>query len=110
MARSSSSYLRSTAVAVAASAFLVGGVTSVQAAPAGAEAAQQRSVPAEVRTFTGTALGTSQGQAVDSAIRRAYEAAQSAGWQANHCHVRATQVRSVGGGVYSATAELFCQR
>jgi hypothetical protein len=125
VARSSALRLRSTAVALAASACLIGGVASAQAAPAGAEAAlggaptyrdfatgplKQKSVAPEVRTFTGSGMGTSPSQAVNGAVRMAYTVAQSAGWQANQCHVRATNVRSVGGGVYSAVADLFCQR
>ncbi|MEU0690378.1 hypothetical protein [Streptomyces uncialis] len=110
MTRSTTFRLRSTAVALAASAFLLGGVTSAQAAPAGAETNRQTLVPPEVRTFTGTGMGTSPSQAVNGAVRMAHTSAQSAGWQANQCHVRATDVRSVGGGVYTAVAELFCQR
>ncbi|MEI5102712.1 hypothetical protein RB200_34610 [Streptomyces sp. PmtG] len=103
--------LRFTAVALAASVCLIGGVTSAQAAPAGAASGQhQESAPPEVRTFTGNGTGTSPSQAVDGAVRMAYTVAQSAGWQANQCHVRATDVRSVGGGVYAAVASLFCQR
>ncbi|MGI5530382.1 hypothetical protein ACQEVX_24255 [Streptomyces syringium] len=107
MGRSSALRLRSTAVALAASACLFGGVTSAQAAPAGPA---QELVAPEVRTFTGSGTGTSPSQAVDGAVRVAYAFAQSAGWQANQCHVRATDVRSVGGGVYAAVASLFCQR
>ncbi|GGR18170.1 hypothetical protein WEB32_22915 [Streptomyces netropsis] len=115
MGRSSALRLRSTAVALAASACLIGGVTAAQAAPAGAEAVpagglNQELVAPEVRTFTGSGSGTSPSQAVDGAVRMAHTFAQSAGWQANQCHVRATDVRSVGGGVYAAVASLFCQR
>ncbi|MEU0990142.1 hypothetical protein [Streptomyces sp. NPDC005953] len=110
MTRSSTIRLRSTAVALATSALLIGGVNSAQAAPVGVEAAQQKLVLPEVRTFTGSGMGTSPSQAVNGAVRMAYTIAQSAGWQANHCYVRATDVRSVGGGVYSAVADLFCQR
>ncbi|MFI1013456.1 hypothetical protein [Streptomyces sp. NPDC020965] len=110
MARSSTLCLRSIAVALAASACLVGGAASAQAAPAGAPSAQQTTAPPEVRTFTGTGMGTSPSQAVNGAVRMAYTIAQSAGWQANQCHVRATDVRSVGGGVFTAVADLFCQR
>ncbi|AXU17286.1 hypothetical protein [Streptomyces clavuligerus] len=96
-------------MAVTATACLVGGAASAQAAPAGA--APQKSVAvAEVRTFTGSAMGVSQSQAVSAAVGMAYGVAQSSGWQANQCYVRATSVRAVGGGLYSAVAELFCQR
>ncbi|MGX8909250.1 hypothetical protein ACR820_29155 [Streptomyces netropsis] len=109
MGRSSVLCLRSIAVAaLAASACLIGGVTSAQAAPAGG--LKQELVAPEVRTFTGSGTGTSPSQAVDGAVRMAYTFAQSTGWQANQCHVRATDVRSVGGGVYAAVASLFCQR
>ncbi|MEH6374252.1 hypothetical protein V7793_07915 [Streptomyces sp. KLMMK] len=110
MGRSSALRLRSTAVALAASACLIGGVSSAQAAQAGSEAVPLGPVSPEVRTFTGNGIGTSPSQAVDGAVRIAYTIAQSAGWQANQCHVRATDVRWVGGGVYAAVAGLFCQR
>ncbi|WP_329557979.1 hypothetical protein OG711_00315 [Streptomyces uncialis] len=115
MTRSSTLWLRSTAVALAASACLVGGVTSTQAAPAGAAAAPGsthqygKAVP-EVRTFTGTGMGVYPSHAVNGAVRMAFTIAQSAGWQANQCHVRATDVRPVSGGMYTAVADLFCQR
>ncbi|MEU2854858.1 hypothetical protein [Streptomyces syringium] len=109
MGRSSALRLRFIAVAaLAASACLIGGVTSAQAAPGGGP--KQELVVPEVRTFTGSGTGTSPSQAVDGAVRMGYTIAQSAGWQANQCHVRATDVRSVGGGVYAAVAGLFCQR
>ncbi|MCX5205555.1 hypothetical protein OG897_29355 [Streptomyces sp. NBC_00237] len=73
-------------------------------------AIDQQHVSTEVRTFTGSGMGTSPSQAVDGAARMAYSIAQGAGWQANQCYVRATDVRWVGGGVYSAVASLFCQR
>ncbi|MEU7605907.1 hypothetical protein AB0B78_23970 [Streptomyces sp. NPDC040724] len=114
MSRSSALRLRSIAVVLAAAACLVGGVTSAQAAPAGAvegaEHTYSSAVLPEVRTFTGNGIGTSPSQAVDGAVRMAYTNAQSAGWQASQCHVRATDVKSVGGGVYAAVASLFCQR
>ncbi|MGA4844234.1 hypothetical protein [Streptomyces sp. G45] len=111
MARSSALPLRCAAVALAASACLVAGVTSAQAAPAGGGSASAREgALTEVRTFTGSASGGSPSQAVDGAVRAAYAVAQSSGWQASQCHVRATDVKSVGGGVYAAVASLFCQR
>lgn len=70
----------------------------------------QKLASTEVGTFTGSGMGTSPSQAVGGATRMAYSIAQGAGWQANQCHVRATDVRWVGGGVYSAVASLFCQR
>ncbi|MFD4829061.1 hypothetical protein ACFWPV_04250 [Streptomyces uncialis] len=115
MTRSSTLWLRSTAVALAASACLVGGVTSAQAAPVGAAAAPGsthqygKAVP-EVRTFTGTGMGVYPSHAVNGAVRMAFTIAQSAGWQANQCHVRATDVRPISGGMYTAVADLFCQR
>lgn len=113
--------VRIAAVALAASACLVTGVTSAQAAPvtahtASADAQQSRSAAIgasalpEVRTFTGSAMGVSQSLAVESAVRFAYTIAQGYGWQASQCYVHSTSVRSVGGGLYSATANLFCQR
>ncbi|EDY47201.1 hypothetical protein [Streptomyces clavuligerus] len=111
MAHSSASRPRSLAVALAAAGLLVGGITSAQAAPAKAAAAPKKSVAvAEVRTFTGTGMGVSPSQAVDSAVRTTYRIAQAYGWQANQCHVHSTGVRSVGSGLYSAAANLFCQR
>ncbi|MET9402541.1 hypothetical protein [Kitasatospora sp. NPDC002965] len=115
MGRSSAFRLRPLAVALAASACLAAGTASAQAAPAGAEAVAggayaNPDVLSEVRTFTGNGVGTSPSQAVDGAVRTARAVAQSAGWQASQCHVRATDVRSVGGGVYAAVASLFCQR
>ncbi|WP_405638684.1 hypothetical protein [Streptomyces uncialis] len=115
MTRSSTLWLRSTTVALAASACLIGAVTSAQAAPAGAAAAPVsthqygKAVP-EVRTFTGTGIGVYPSHAVNGAVRMAFTIAQSAGWQANQCHVRATDVRPVSGGMYTAVADLFCQR
>ncbi|OKH92317.1 hypothetical protein [Streptomyces uncialis] len=111
MTRSSTLWLRSTAVALAASACLVGGVTSTQAAPAAPGSTHQygKAVP-EVRTFTGTGMGVYPSHAVNGAVRMAFTIAQSAGWQANQCHVRATDVRPVSGGMYTAVADLFCQR
>ncbi|MER8236505.1 hypothetical protein [Streptomyces sp. NPDC094049] len=121
--------LRSAAVALAATATLVGGATAARAAPGPTETAhqyrdfvtvtcqetctsdlRQNSAATEVRTFTGPGIGGSPSQAVDSAVRTTYRIAQSAGWQTSQCHVRATSVRSTGGGLYSAVAELFCQR
>ncbi|MEU9608113.1 hypothetical protein [Streptomyces sp. NPDC048057] len=103
--------VRIAAVALAAAACLVGGVTSAQAAPVGAGAASASTlVVPEVRTFTGTGMGVSQVQAVDSAVRFTYTIAQGYGWQANQCYVHSTSVRSIGGGLYSAVANLFCQR
>lgn len=115
MTRSSTLRLRSTAVALAASACLVGGVTSAQAAPADTAAApagthQYGKALPEVRTFTGTGMGVYPSHAVNGAVRMAFTIAQSAGWQANQCHVRATDVRPIGGGMYTAVADLFCQR
>ncbi|MCI3927932.1 hypothetical protein [Streptomyces sp. AN091965] len=106
MARSSGWRPRCAAVVLAASACLIGGITSAQAAP---DPGQRLTAPA-VRTFTGNGTGTSPSQAVDGAVRMAYAVAQSAGWQAAQCHVRGTDVRSVGGGVYAAVASLYCQR
>lgn len=68
-----------------------------------------KAVP-EVRTFTGTGIGVYPSHAVNGAVRMAFTIAQSAGWQANQCHVRATDVRPVSGGMYTAVADLFCQR
>ncbi|MFF5447240.1 hypothetical protein [Streptomyces sp. NPDC012888] len=100
------SRLRSAAVALAAaSVCLVGGAAAAHAAPVGHE-----STVAEVRTFSGSGIGTSPSQAVDGAVRMAYLAAQSAGWMASQCYVQGTDVRWVGGGVYTAVAGLFCQR
>nr|WP_202535582.1 hypothetical protein [Streptomyces sp. SID4919] len=107
--------MRSTTVALAASACLVGGFTTAQAAPAGAVTAPGsthqygKAVP-EVRTFTGTGMGVYPSHAVNGAVRMAFTIAQSAGWQANQCHVRATDVRPISGGMYTAVADLFCQR
>ncbi|MFI8930403.1 hypothetical protein ACIG3E_22285 [Streptomyces sp. NPDC053474] len=105
-ARPSAWRTRCAAVALVASACLIGGIASAQAAP---DLGQRLTAP-EVRTFTGNGTGTSPSQAVDGAVRVAYTVAQSAGWQANQCHVRGTDVRSVGGGVYAAVASLYCQR
>ncbi|MFH8616368.1 hypothetical protein ACH4E8_15000 [Streptomyces sp. NPDC017979] len=102
--------VRVAAVALAAAACLAGGVTSAQAAPVGAEASASTLAVPEVRTFTGTGMGVSQVQAVDSAVRFTYTIAQGYGWQASQCYVHSTSVRSVGGGLYSAVANLFCQR
>ncbi|MGW7416510.1 hypothetical protein [Streptomyces sp. NPDC054863] len=114
MKRSAVLGLRSAATALAAAACLVGGATSAQADPAGGRTApsgiSRQLAPTEVRTFTGSGMGTSPSQAADGAARMAFSIAQGAGWQANQCHVRATDVRWVGGGVYSAVASLFCQR
>ncbi|MCX5589213.1 hypothetical protein [Streptomyces erythrochromogenes] len=114
MSRSSAVRLRSIAVALAGAACLVGSVTSARAAPAGAVQVAEHTygdaLLAEVRTFTGNGIGTSPSQAVDGAVRMAYTNAQSAGWRASQCYVRATDVKSVGGGVYAAVANLFCQR
>ncbi|MFJ6784752.1 hypothetical protein [Streptomyces yangpuensis] len=151
MSRSSVLPRRVATVALAALACLAAGITSAQAAPAGAgagvvagsryqartsvtdacpldptssyypgAAAAGRSdcsgapnkavtVP-EVRTFTGSGLGTGPSQAVDGAVRMAYTSAQWAGWQSTQCYVRGTDVRWAGIGVYTAVAELFCQR
>ncbi|RKT54590.1 hypothetical protein [Saccharothrix australiensis] len=76
----------------------------------GAVTALAAPASAEVSTFTGSGLGTSPSQAVDGAVRMAYAVARSAGWSADLCHVRATDVRSVGGGVHAASASLFCRR
>ncbi|MFE7131359.1 hypothetical protein ACFVIM_10905 [Streptomyces sp. NPDC057638] len=97
-------------MALAASALLAAGATSAQAAGDSAAAAPRPAAVAEVRTFTGSGMGVYPSDAVDGAVRMAYTMAQWAGWQVNQCHVRATSVRSVGGGLYSAVADLFCQR
>ncbi|MFG2334968.1 hypothetical protein [Streptomyces yangpuensis] len=99
MSRSSVLPRRLAALALAGSACLAAGITSAQAAAA-----------AEVRTFTGSGMGTGPSQAVDGAVRMAYTSAQWAGWQATQCYVRGTDVRWSGPNVYTAVAELFCRR
>jgi hypothetical protein len=106
--RSSALLMRSLAVAVAASALVAGGAVTAQAA--GAASAPASRAVLEVRTFTGNGMGVGPSQAADGAIRAAYTAAERAGWQASQCYVRATEIRSAGLGLYSAVAELFCQR
>ncbi|MER5351907.1 hypothetical protein ABT093_16455 [Kitasatospora sp. NPDC002551] len=114
MSRSPTVRLRVSAVALVASACLLGGAAGAQAAPAGAEAARSgpsRAVAAtEMATFTAAGTGGSMGSAIESAANVAYSYAQRAGWQRSQCYLRASEVRSTGSGWFSAVAEVFCQR
>ncbi|GAA1404477.1 hypothetical protein GCM10009639_50400 [Kitasatospora putterlickiae] len=112
MTRSSSFRLRVTAVALAASACLLGAAASAQAAPAGAVSVRSGgSVEVkETAQFSAGSAGGSMETASTSAVNLAYLYAQGAGWQRSQCYVLAVDVTSTGGGWFSARATLFCQR
>ncbi|MFB7476062.1 hypothetical protein [Kitasatospora sp. NPDC056184] len=107
MSRSSSLRLRVTAVALTASACVLGGtVSSAQAAPARAESV----TATESAKFMGGGTGASMGSAIESAANVAYSYAQAAGWQRSQCYLLGSEVRSTGTGWFNAVAQVFCQR
>ncbi|MFF7459214.1 hypothetical protein [Kitasatospora sp. NPDC008115] len=123
--------LRITAVALAASACLLGGAASAQATPAAATPAAAASTgvvstaaastaagstgaasvsATEMAKFMGSGTGGSMGSAIESAANVAYVYAQSAGWQRSQCYLLGSEVRSTGFGWFTAVAQVFCQR
>ncbi|MFF7459236.1 hypothetical protein [Kitasatospora sp. NPDC008115] len=115
MTRTSTLRLRVTAVALAASACLLGAAASAQAAPAGAGSAVSvrsggSAAVTETAQFTAGSSGGSMETASTGAVNLAYLYAQGAGWQRSQCYVLAVDLRSTGGGWFSARATLFCQR
>ncbi|WP_030396206.1 MULTISPECIES: hypothetical protein [Kitasatospora] len=106
MIRTSMVRLRVTAVALAASACLLGGAASAQAATTGAG----RAVAAtETAKFTGSGTGGTMGSAIESATNVALSYAQAAGWQRSQCYRLASDVRQ-SGGWFTAVSQVFCQR
>ncbi|MFB7674001.1 hypothetical protein ACFC26_21580 [Kitasatospora purpeofusca] len=106
MIRTSMVRLRVTAVAVAASACLLGGAASAQAATPG----PARAVAAtETAKFTGSGTGGTMGSAIESATNVALSYAQAAGWQRSQCYRLASDVRQ-SGGWFTAVSQVFCQR
>ncbi|MFB7380002.1 hypothetical protein [Kitasatospora purpeofusca] len=106
MIRTSMVRLRVTAVAVAASACLLGGAASAQAATPG----PGRAVAAtETAKFTGSGTGGTMGSAIESATNVALSYAQAAGWQRSQCYRLASDVRQ-SGGWFTAVSQVFCQR
>ncbi|KJY29098.1 hypothetical protein ADK60_17950 [Streptomyces sp. XY431] len=113
MSRTSTIRLRVTAVALAASACLLGGVGAAQASTTGAAAlttTSGRAVTAtETATFTGSGTGGSMGAAIESATNVALSYAQAAGWQRSQCYRLASDVRQ-SSGWFTAVSKVFCQR
>ncbi|MFB8238775.1 hypothetical protein ACFC58_19725 [Kitasatospora purpeofusca] len=113
MIRTSMVRLRVTAVALAASACLLGGAASAQAATADAGAPAPgpgRAVAAtETAKFTGSGTGGTMGSAIESATNVALSYAQAAGWQRSQCYRLASDVRQ-SGGWFTAVSQVFCQR
>ncbi|MFF7591754.1 hypothetical protein ACFZCK_30165 [Kitasatospora purpeofusca] len=106
MIRTSMVRLRVTAVALAASACLLGGAASAQAAAPG----PGRAVAAtETAKFTGSGTGGTMGSAIESATNVALSYAQAAGWQRSQCYRLASDVRQ-SGGWFTAVSQVFCQR
>ncbi|MFF8769463.1 hypothetical protein [Kitasatospora sp. NPDC015120] len=113
MTRPSAVRPRVAAAALAATACLLGGAASAQAAPApaGSAGGPSRSVEAtESAQFTAGSAGGSQETAVNGAVTMAYLYAQGAGWQRSQCYVLGFDVRSAGIGWYSARATVLCMR
>ncbi|MER7708057.1 hypothetical protein ABTX81_34860 [Kitasatospora sp. NPDC097605] len=115
MTRTTTLRLRVAAAALAATAGLLGAATSAQAAPAGAGgvAGVRSGGGVEVKEtaqFTASSAGGSTETASTGAVNLAYLYAQGAGWQRSQCYVLAVDLRSTGGGWFSARATLFCQR
>ncbi|MEV0190113.1 hypothetical protein AB0I39_16415 [Kitasatospora purpeofusca] len=111
MIRTSSVRLRVTAVALAASACLLGGAASAQAATTGAAPLGPGRVVAATETakFTGSGTGGTMGSAIESATNVALSYAQAAGWQRSQCYRLASDVRQ-SSGWFTAVAQVFCQR
>ncbi|WP_405007692.1 hypothetical protein OHV13_29710 [Kitasatospora purpeofusca] len=106
MIRTSMVRLRVTAVALAASACLLGGAASAQATAPG----PGRAVAAtETAKFTGSGTGGTMGSAIESATNVALSYAQAAGWQRSQCYRLASDVRQ-SGGWFTAVSQVFCQR
>ncbi|MFB7383927.1 hypothetical protein [Kitasatospora purpeofusca] len=105
MNRSSSFRLRAAAVAVAASACLLGGTAVAGAAPVGPAGV----AATESASYTANGYGYTQSAAVANASDAAFAKAERAGWLRSQCYVRATDVRPSGGG-YAVVAEVLCRR
>ncbi|MCX4689538.1 hypothetical protein OG401_35480 [Kitasatospora purpeofusca] len=104
MIRTSMVRLRVTAVALIASACLLGGAASAQAATATATV-----TATETAKFTGSGTGGTMGSAIESATNVALSYAQAAGWQRSQCYRLASDVRQ-SGGWFTAVSQVFCQR
>ncbi|MFB6894124.1 hypothetical protein ACFCX4_32990 [Kitasatospora sp. NPDC056327] len=109
MSRSSGFRPRATVVALVASACLLGGAATAQAAPVAGTGAASASAT-EMAKFMGSGTGGSMGSAIESAANVAYAYAQAAGWQRSQCYLLGSDVRSNGNGWFTAVAQVFCQR
>ncbi|GAA1410483.1 hypothetical protein GCM10009639_61530 [Kitasatospora putterlickiae] len=110
MSRSFSLRLRVTAVALTASACVLGGTVSAAQAAQTAPARAESVTATEMAKFMGSGTGASMGSAIESAANVAYVYAQAAGWQRSQCYLLGSEVRSTGTGWFTAVAQVFCQR
>ncbi|MER5353592.1 hypothetical protein ABT093_25050 [Kitasatospora sp. NPDC002551] len=111
MGRTSTLRLRVTAGALAASACLLAGVGSAQAASAGARAGgpSEAITATESASFTGSGTGGSMDSAITSATNVALTHAQIAGWQRSQCYRWGSDVRQ-SMGWWTATSTVMCIR
>ncbi|WP_406111033.1 hypothetical protein [Kitasatospora purpeofusca] len=110
MIRTSTVRLRATAVALVASACLLGGAAGAQAAAPGAgRVVASTATATETAKFTGSGTGGTMGSAIESATNVALSYAQAAGWQRSQCYRLASDVRQ-SGGWFTAVSQVFCQR